>query len=219
MHRLTSLLSIQHVFTSGYRLRLNGATERVHRFLNAAMGIYCEHSQSRWEEFLQPAVYAHNTSPISGTSDIFPFFLVFGRTAPSPETLSFDLPPHYLPADHYAQKLLHNMIAAHTRFSQIKSDLRLRQRKLYDSSARDIHVAEGKLVFLRKDSIPQGKSLASYAIMMVHLSSLATPQIAPISSRYAMLLQARTYPGLLTLKRSLSCTTFRVMTYVPQRTL
>ena len=93
MHRLTSLLSIKHVFTSGFRPRLNGATERVHRFLNAAIGIYCERSQSRWEEFLQPAVYAHNTSPISGTSDITPFFLVFGRNAPSPETLSLQLPP------------------------------------------------------------------------------------------------------------------------------
>ena len=42
LHRLTNLLSIKHVFTSGFRPRLNGATERVHRFLNAAIGIYCE---------------------------------------------------------------------------------------------------------------------------------------------------------------------------------
>ena len=156
MHHLTSLLSIKHVFTSGFRPRLNGATERVHRFLNAAIGIYCERSQSRWEEFLQPAVYAHNTSPISGTSDITPFFLVFGRNAPSPETLSLQLPPQPLPADQYAHHLLQRMKDAHSRFSQIKSDLRRHQRELYDSSARDIDVPEGKTVFLRKDSTPPG---------------------------------------------------------------
>ena len=63
LHRLVTLLSIKQVFTSGFRPRMNGATERTHRFLNAALGIYCEKHQEKWEEYLQPAVYAHNTSP------------------------------------------------------------------------------------------------------------------------------------------------------------
>ena len=38
--RLTASLSIKQVFfTSGYRPRLNGVTECVHRFLNSALGI------------------------------------------------------------------------------------------------------------------------------------------------------------------------------------
>eukprot|EP00794_Sanderia_malayensis_P002801 gene2801-biopygen2307 len=156
VYRLTSFLSIKHVFKPGFRPRLNDATERVHRFLNFAVGIYCEQHQASWEEFLQPAVYAHNAYPISGTSDITPFSLVFGRDALSPETLSFQLPSHPLPADHYANNLLKNLKDAHTQFSHIKSDLRRRQRELYDSSSRDIHVQEGKIVFLRKDSTPSG---------------------------------------------------------------
>ena len=47
LHRLTKLLSIKQVFTSSFRLRLNGATERAHRFLNAAIGIYCKHFQEQ----------------------------------------------------------------------------------------------------------------------------------------------------------------------------
>ena len=70
LHMLTKLLSIKQVFTSGFRPRLNGATERTHRFLNSASGIYCEHHQEQWEEYLQPAVYAHNAAPISGTNII-----------------------------------------------------------------------------------------------------------------------------------------------------
>ena len=94
---------------SGFRPRLNGATERSHRFLNSALGIFCEHQQEKREQFLQPAVYSHNVSPISGTTNITPFFLVFGRDAPSPETISLDLPVKPLPPDHYAKHMLSRM--------------------------------------------------------------------------------------------------------------
>ena len=60
LHRITQLLSIKQVFTSGFIPRLNGATERSHYFLNSALGIFCEHQQEKWEQFLQPAVYSHN---------------------------------------------------------------------------------------------------------------------------------------------------------------
>ena len=45
LKELTTLLSIGHVFTTSYRPRLNGSTERVHRWLNSALGIYCEKNQ------------------------------------------------------------------------------------------------------------------------------------------------------------------------------
>ena len=90
LHRLTKLLSIKQEFTSGFHLHLYGATECTHRFLNSALGIY---HQEQWEEYLQSTVYAHNAAPISGTSNITLFFLVFGRDPPSPETIPLELPP------------------------------------------------------------------------------------------------------------------------------
>lgn len=92
LQEVTMLLSLEHVFTTSYRPCLNGSTERVHRWLNSALGIYCEKNQQLWEDFLQPATYAHDTSPIPGTDHITPFFLMIGRHAPSPEVLSFDMP-------------------------------------------------------------------------------------------------------------------------------
>ena len=169
LHRLTALLSIKQVFTSGYRPRLNGSTERVHRFLNSAIGIYCEQQQEHWEIFLQPAVYAHNTLSISGTSDITPFFLVFGRDAPSPETLSLQLPPISLPADHYAKQLIARMKDAHTQFREIKSDLRRRQREIYDTASRDLQIPDGKLVYMRKDCLPSASGKVSRFIQKVSL--------------------------------------------------
>ena len=150
LHRITQLLSIKQIFTSGFRPRLNGATERSHRFLNSALGIFCEHQQEKWEQFLQPAVYSHNVFPISGTTNLTLFFSVFGRDAPSPETISLDLPVKPLPPDHYAKHMLSRMQIAHQRFTVIKSDICRHQKAIYDRKARFLAIPPGKVVYIRK---------------------------------------------------------------------
>ena len=116
--------------------------------MNTALDIFCEQQQEQWEQFLQPAVYAHNVSPISGTTNISPFFLVFGRDAPFPETIALDLPVHPLPLDHYAKHMLSHMKLAHTRFSDIKSDLHRRQKDIYNRKAKFLSVPNGKVVYI-----------------------------------------------------------------------
>ena len=64
---------MNHVFTTSYRPHLNSSTERVHHFLNSAIGIYCENFHELWEEFLQPPVYVDHTAPISSTHNIGSF--------------------------------------------------------------------------------------------------------------------------------------------------
>lgn len=122
---LTNLLSIEHVFTRSYRPRLNGSTERVHRWLNSALGIYCEKNQQLWEEFLHRATYAHNTSPIPGTDKVTPFSLMFGRHPISPEVLTLELPPSSLPQASYAKELIKRSIDARKQFDKIKADLKI----------------------------------------------------------------------------------------------
>ena len=151
LHRITKLLSIKHVFTSGFRPHLNGATECTHRFLNTALGIFCEKQQEKWEQFLQPAVYAHNVSPISGTSNITPFFLVFGCHATSPEPISLQLPVHPLPPDHYAKHLVARLQTAHQDFTEIKADLHHKRKDLYDQKACFLSIPDGKVVYVCKE--------------------------------------------------------------------
>ena len=151
LHRITQLLSIKQIFTPGFRPRLNDATEHSHRFLNSALGIFCEHQQEKWEQFLQPTVYSHSVSPISGTTNITPFFLVFGRNAPSPETISLDLPVKPLPPDHYAKQMLSRLQIAHHRFAIIKSDLRRHQKEVCDRKACFLAIPPGKVVCIRKE--------------------------------------------------------------------
>ena len=161
LHRLTAFLSINHVFASGNRPRLNGATERLHCFLSSAIGIYCEHYQHRWEDFLQSAIYAHNTSPISGKSDITPCFLVIGHDAPSPETLFLQLPPDTLRADHYAQQLITRIKDVQDNFSNFKSELHHSQHEIYDTASQDLHTPDGTLVYVCKDCLPSGPNTVS----------------------------------------------------------
>ena len=153
LHRLTQLLSVKQVFTSCFLPpppRLNSATERIHCFLNLALGMYCEHHQEQWEEYLQPVVFTHNVAPISGTTNITPFFLVYGRDAPSPEAISLGLPPKTLPPDHYAKHIVFRLLDAHKKFNQVKADLRRRQRDVYDAKAHHFSIPDGKVVHMHK---------------------------------------------------------------------
>ncbi|KAL9952626.1 hypothetical protein ACROYT_G039902 [Oculina patagonica] len=127
LRQLTKLLSIEHIVTTSYRPRLNGSTERVHRWLNATIGIYCEKHQERWEEFLQPAVYAHNVSPIP-------------------------------------EQLVSRMREAQKQFKSIKADMadmKRIQKEYYDKSSRELKIAEGKQVYVRRplpSSQPKGSA-------------------------------------------------------------
>ena len=99
LRQLTKLLpwSIEHIVTTSYRPRINGSTEGVHKWLNVAIEIDCEKYEECWQEFLQPAVYAHNVSPIPGAGQISQFFLVFGLNVPSPEMVTLDLREETIP--------------------------------------------------------------------------------------------------------------------------
>ena len=146
--------------------------------MTTASGIFCEQQQEQWEQFLQPAVYAHNVSPISGTTNISPFFLVFGRDAPSPETIALDLPVHPLPLDHNAKHMLSCMKLVHTRFSDIKSDLHQHQKDIYDQKARFLFVHNGKVMYIRKEPSTHTTGMATqflrnfngpYLLLVIHM--------------------------------------------------
>ena len=107
--QLLKLLSIYHICTTSYRPRLNESTERTHRWSNTSLGIFCEKYQESWEHYLQAAAYVYSVTPIAGTDRIDPFLLVFGRRAPSPKVLSFELPSEEISHSKYAAQLITKM--------------------------------------------------------------------------------------------------------------
>ena len=75
------------------------------------------------------------------------------------EWLSPQLPPDTLPADHYAQQLVARMKDTQDNFCNIMSDLHRCQHKIYDSASQDLHIPNGKLVYVRKDCLPFGPNI------------------------------------------------------------
>ena len=152
--RVLKLLSIEHILTTSYRPWLSGATERTHRYLNSALGIYCEKYQHLWENYLQPAVYSHNVATVPGTHDFSLLFLNFGRHAPSSEVITLDLPSQQISRNQYATHF-------HKYLQEIKSDLRSLQRENYDSVPKNLEIPLGKAVFVRKApaSSDRGKAI------------------------------------------------------------
>ena len=98
---------------------MNRSIERVHRWINSAPGIFCENHQNDWEQFIQSATYVHNISPIPGSKELSPFFLLFGRDALSPDTISLQQPKENVSADLFASHLLHRLKSACTEYEQI----------------------------------------------------------------------------------------------------
>ena len=99
---------------------MNGSAKSVHRWINSAPGIFCENHQNDWEQFIQPATYAHNILPIPGSKELSPFFLLFGREALSPDTISIQQPKENVSADLYPSHLLHRLKSACTEYEQIR---------------------------------------------------------------------------------------------------
>lgn len=118
--------------------------------MNSALAIYTSKWQKQWEDYLQPAVYSHNTSAINGTDGITPFFLMFGRNATSPETVALQLTSEPISKNEYAQHLVQRISEAHKLFSSIKKDVRRRQRDYYDLSANVRELSVGQQVLVRK---------------------------------------------------------------------
>ena len=124
--------------------------QRVHHWLNSTIGIFCKKYQNQWEDYLQPATYAHKISPISENLD--PFFLVFGCYALSPDSISLELPPKPISQDHYAHHLVSHLQEAYREFSTIKANLKRYQSEFYNSNqAKNIDILTGKIVYIRKD--------------------------------------------------------------------
>ena len=105
MQAVCRILKIKHIKTSGYQPQGN-CVERFHRFLNAALTIYCHEFRSSWEDALDPILFAFRAS-VSASTGYSPFYLVYGRDAPLPLDsifgLEHDATPVSLPA--YAHKL------------------------------------------------------------------------------------------------------------------
>ena len=148
---LTEILSIKEVYTSAYRPLANGATERVHRFLNDSISMYVTKFARKCDLWLQAATFVHNTSVISGTDQLTPFYLVYGRNAVMPNDVAF-APFFSLPRDQltYAQELTMRLSKARDIFSSVTKELKQQRKEYYDLGRKVQTFPVGDYVLVRR---------------------------------------------------------------------
>ena len=148
---LTDLLSIKKVYTSAYRPQANGATERVHRFLNDSISMYVTKFAREWDLWLNAATFVHNTSVISGTDSLTPFYLVYGRHAVMPN--DFALAPYLsVSRDHltYAKELVFRLAKAREIFSAVTKELKHKRKEYYNLSRKFQSFKVGDYVLVKR---------------------------------------------------------------------
>ena len=107
---------------------------------------------------------AFNVSPIPGTVQMSPFFLVFGRNAPSPEMVTLDLPVETIPRSIYSGYISLSLVCRKHKSGLLtnnKADVKRTPREYYDKSSRELHIPEGKQVCVRRPpprSRPKGSA-------------------------------------------------------------
>ena len=87
--------------------------------------------------------------------------MVFGRNASSPEVITHHLPVEILPRSTFAEQLVSGMQEAQKQFNRNKADMKRTQREYYDKSSRELHIPQGKQVYVRRpppSSQPKGSA-------------------------------------------------------------
>jgi exodeoxyribonuclease III len=89
---LLRLMGVKKINTSTYRPWSNGSCERMHRYLGAALTIYCDGHTNDWSDYLPSILFAYRTSFCAATG-YSPFELLFGRKPNLPASIAYDLNP------------------------------------------------------------------------------------------------------------------------------
>ena len=93
MGEVNKCLEVNHIKTAPYHPSANGACERSHRTLMAAVRAYVDTDHRTWSEYLHLLVFAMNTA-FSASRIESPFFILYGRDAVWPSVV----PPSVLDA-------------------------------------------------------------------------------------------------------------------------
>ena len=124
---LCSRWGIKKVVTGGYNPQANGACERFHRWLNAAMTQLYDRKSPDWDQYLPAISFAYRVSQNDSTG-YSPFFLNKGREATLPSDVVFSPEEIKKEENSYVEDMTEKLrksfeIARHRQFSAFTDNL------------------------------------------------------------------------------------------------
>jgi hypothetical protein len=113
--------------------------------------MYITKFEREWDLWIHASAFVHNTSVITGTQGLTPFFLIFGREPVLPTDVMLS-PVVVVPQNQetYAQELITRLSKAHGYMAAITQELRQKQKEYYDLGRKSITFDVGDLVVVRR---------------------------------------------------------------------
>ena len=161
MHEIYNVMGLKKTRTTAYHPQCDGQVERQNQTLQNIITAFVSQHSIDWDEWLDQAVFAYNTSAHESTG-ISPYELVFGRPARMPIEVELGVPLQNPSSQaDYAQSL-RKAIQLSNQLAQRKLvDSRDRQSSQYNKSHQNWKPFEiGQAVWLFGYSVPKSGSSA-----------------------------------------------------------
>ena len=91
MHEIYNLMGIKKTRTTAYHPQCDGLVERQNRTLQSILSAFVSEHSVDWDEWLDQAVFAYNTS-VHESTGLSPYELIFGRPARMPIEVELGVP-------------------------------------------------------------------------------------------------------------------------------
>lgn len=151
---LCSKFNIQKIQTTTYHPQGNGKVERLNQTITNVLSKLCrsEEFSDSWDMALPFALFSIR-SAVSSTTQYSPFYLLHGYDMRTPIDNAANAPhPTWVSPDSYASELTTRLQLARTKALQHLEQVRLQQKKRFDSQHKPLDIRPGDLVMLRTDS-------------------------------------------------------------------
>ena len=147
--RLCERLGTNRLVTSAYHPQTNGQTEKLNRFIAAALRAYTDpNTQGDWDKFLDSIAYAYRISEVMATG-YSPFFLIFGREPTLPTSILYgDKKEIAVDVRDYSMNQTRILRDAHKRANEIQAKYDRKKKEYYDRTHQDVKYFVGDLVNL-----------------------------------------------------------------------
>ena len=153
--QISKILGISNMLTTSYNHKANGQVERLVKVITDSLTAYCSETKDLWSDFLQPVVFAYNTS-INDTTGYSPYFVAYGRHAISWSDVIHQLPSRMVYAtDSFADQL---QVALQTTIVEVGNQI-AKKTAIYKSGYDFLkkvyrkEISAGDLVLVRDDTV------------------------------------------------------------------
>ena len=149
MHEIYDLMGIKKTRTTAYHPQCDGLVERQNRTLQAIISSFVAEHSLDWDDWLDQAVFAYNTS-VQESTGISPYEMVFGRPARMPIEVELGVPLRNPSSQSdYSQSLRKAIVHSNQLAQRNLAAARSRQAKNYNKSKADWKPLEaGQTVWL-----------------------------------------------------------------------